>query len=128
MFGHGIDFAQLVKTYGTTADVGPASRYSPGEVVQTHKVVTIGNPNDDAVCMSHAERSNLSIRMAVRRMTRLTNAHSKKWENHQAAMGLYFAYYNFCRVHSTFKATPAVASGLAEWTWGVAELLDTITV
>lgn len=126
VFGHGIDFAQLVKTYGTTADVGPASRYSPGDVVSTHKVVIIGNPNDAEVCTSHAERSNLSIRMAVRRMTRLTNAHSKKWDNHRAALALYFAYYNFCRVHSTLKTTPAVASGLTDHTWSVAELLERI--
>lgn len=139
VFGRdGIDFAQLVKTYSSSGETGSSGRYSPAEVVQTHTVVLQGNPNDDRVCTSHAERSNLSIRMAVRRMTRLTNAHSKKWENHGAAMGLYFAYYNFCRVHTTLtdatrgegepkrKTTPAMASGLTDHVWSVAELLERI--
>ncbi|MEO2088516.1 MAG: IS1 family transposase [Gemmataceae bacterium] len=126
VFGHAIDFAQLVKTYGTSNEDGPAARYSPGEVVSTHTVLLTGTPDNDRVCTSHAERSNLSIRMAVRRMTRLTNAHSKKWENHRAALGLYFAHYSFCRVHSTLRTTPAVASGLADRVWSVAELLERV--
>ncbi len=86
VFGNTIDFAQIVKTYGNSPEVGTASRYSPGEVTAVHTVVIIGNPDDDRVSISHAERQNLSIRMGVRRMTRLTNAHSKKWENHKAAL------------------------------------------
>src|SRR6476620_4485069 len=86
-------------------------------------------------CTSYVERSNKTIRMQIRRMTRLTDGHSKKWENHEAAMGLYFAYYNFCRVHGTLaelareegqapKVTPAMAAGLADEVWSVERLLD----
>lgn len=126
VFGHSIDFAQIVKTYGNTTETGTASRYSPGDVVQTHTVLLLGSPDEEKVCTSHAERQNLSMRMSIRRMTRLTNAHSKKWENHKAAIALYFAYYNFCRVHSTLKMTPAVAAGIASKTWSVAELLSAV--
>ncbi|MFL5328898.1 MAG: hypothetical protein ACJ8C4_08270 [Gemmataceae bacterium] len=117
-------FAQLVKVYSTTPDgVGPESRYSPGQVVDTYKVVIIGRPNKKRVCTSHAERQNLTMRMTIRRLTRLTNAHSKKWLNHEAAVALYFGYYNFCRVHQTLKTTPAVASGLTDHVWSLEELL-----
>jgi transposase-like protein/IS1 family transposase len=139
VFGYdNIDYAQLVKTYGNTPEQGTAARYSPGDVVGIQTVVLMGQPDDARICTSHAERSNLSIRMAVRRMTRLTNAHSKKWDNHKAAMALYFAYYNFCRVHTTLtdatrtedqpkrKTTPAMASGLTDHVWSVAELLARI--
>jgi IS1 family transposase len=78
VFGNKIDYAQLVKTYGNTPENGTAARYSPGEVVSTHKVILLGDPQDDRICTSHSERQNLNIRMAIRRMTRLTNAHSKK--------------------------------------------------
>ena len=119
---------------------GTAARYSPGKVVRVHKVVIIGNPNDAMVCTSHVERSNLSMRTSIRRMTRLTLAHSKKWRNHQAAIALWFAYYNYCRVHTTLteaareedrpanKTTPAMAAGLAEKPWNVSELLNAIAV
>ena len=126
VFGENIDFAQLVKTYGNNPETGTAGRYSPGEVIGADKVVRIGAPLESRICTSHSERANLSIRMAVRRMTRLTNAHSKKWENHQAALALWFAYYNFCRVHSTTKKTPAQAAGLTDRTWSVTELLSKI--
>jgi IS1 family transposase len=122
-FGTGIDYAQLVKTYTSSNEVGTAARYSPGQVVHTHKVVLLGTPDEDRVCTSHIERQNLTMRMTLRRLTRLTNGHSKKWANHRAALALYFAYYNFCRVHATLKTTPAVAAGLTDHTWSVAELL-----
>lgn len=92
------------------------------------------------VCTSHVERSNLSMRTSIRRMTRLTLAHSKKWRNHQAAIALWFAYYNYCRVHTTLteaarevdrpanKTTPAMAAGLAEKPWNVSDLLNVIAV
>jgi transposase-like protein/IS1 family transposase len=126
VFGQGIDFAQLVKTYANAPQRDAATRYSPGEVIDVQTIVRIGNPDPGKVCTSHSERANLSIRMAVRRMTRLTNAHSKKWENHRAALALWFAYYNFCRVHGTLKSTPAVAADLTDHTWSVAELLSKI--
>jgi hypothetical protein len=111
----------LVKVYkkGTPLE----GRYSPGEVVKTRAVVSVGNPNEDRISTSHVERANLTMRMTMRRYTRLTNAFSKKWENHYAMLGLFFAYYNFCRVHTTLKTTPAVAAGLAAKTWSVGELL-----
>lgn len=87
----------------------------------------IGTPDLDKTCTSHVERQNLNIRMAIRRMTRLTNAHSKKWENHDAALALYFAYHNYCRVHSTLKTTPAIAAGLTDHVWNVGELLNKIS-
>jgi len=139
MFGERIDYAALVKVYGAATGNGTEVRYSPGEVIDTHSLVLLGAPEEDLICTSHAERHNLTIRMQVRRLTRLTNAHSKKWENHRAALGLFFAYYNFCRVHSTLtdntrdggqptrKTTPAMAAGLADHVWSVEELLYEIS-
>jgi hypothetical protein len=137
-FGDTVDFAQLVKVYSNPPE--EEGRHSPGQVVDTYSVVIAGNPNEDQICTSHSERANLSIRMAIRRMTRLTNAHSKKWANHEAAFALWFAYYNFCRVHTTLtdetrtddeprrKTTPAMAAGLTDHVWSVAELLGAIGV
>jgi transposase-like protein/IS1 family transposase len=128
-FGPDIDFAQLVKVYGTTADTGPQARYSPGEVIDAVPTIIIGEPDEDSICTSHAERANLTMRMTLRRLTRLTNAHSKKRANHYAALALYFAYYNLCRDHETLhdraghKCTPAMAAGLTDHVWSVAELL-----
>src|SRR5207244_12074174 len=122
VFGPRLDFAQLVKTYSDSPEPG-GSRYSPGIVVGTTTNIVTGNPDPDRICTSHVERSNLSVRMGIRRMTRLTNAFSKKWQNHDAALSLWFVFYNFCRVHMTLKTTPAVAAGLTDHVWSVAELL-----
>jgi transposase-like protein/IS1 family transposase len=122
VFGRRLDFAQLVKVYGQPAD--DDHRYSPAEVVDIHAVVRTGRPDEDRICTSHVERSNLTMRMMIRRLTRLTNGFSKKWENHEAALGLFFAYYNYCRVHQTLRTTPAVAAGLETETWTVADLLE----
>jgi hypothetical protein len=122
------DFAQLIKVYSATGNrKSSESRYSPVEVIDCYAVPCLGEPVPERVCTSHAERSNLSVRMAIRRWTRLTNAHSKRWRNHEAALALYFAYYNFCRLHSTIKTTPAVAAGVTEKPWSVAELLEKIS-
>jgi hypothetical protein len=94
----GADFAQLVKQYATKED---EHRYSPGEVTGTVKTLVKGTPDPDKVSTSHFERQNLTARMQNRRMTRLTNAFSKMWENHAAALALHFAYCNFCRPHQT---------------------------
>ena len=83
-----------------------------------------GNPDPDRICTSHVERQNLSIRMGMRRMTRLTNAFSKKWENLRAAIALHFAYYNFCRVHSSLRVTPAMEAGLTDHVWTLEELVS----
>jgi IS1 family transposase len=134
-FGRTVDFAQLIKVYHTPQPEGGETRYSPGEVVDSYSVIAIGAPDEALICTSHAERQNLTMRMTIRRLTRLTNAHSKKWENHGAALALYFAYYNYCRPHTTLtemtweegrtmrKTTPAMAAGLADHVRSVTELL-----
>jgi hypothetical protein len=115
------DFAMLIKVYRAPSE-GEA-RYSPAEVAAVEKVPVLGRPDPERICTSIVERSNLSLRMGIRRFTRLTNAFSKKWENHEAALALFFAYYNFCRLHMTLKATPAKAAGLTAETWSLDKLL-----
>lgn len=122
--GGRVDFAQLRKVYAAVKGNSAGVRYSPGEIVDIDMKVISGNPRHESICTSHAERHNLTIRTQVRRMTRLTNAFSKKWENHEAALVLFFAYYDFCRIHGTIKTTPAVAAGLADHSWSVKELLE----
>lgn len=117
-----VDFAQLVKIYANSPE-GPQTRYSPAECTGARKVPIYGNPDPAKVCTSHVERMNLNIRMESRRMTRLTNAFSKKWNKLQAMMSLYFAYYNFCRVHQTLRITPAMEAGITDHVWELRELL-----
>jgi hypothetical protein len=116
-----VDFAQLIKVYGTPRD--GEQRYSPAEVVDSVPVEIMGRPVMDMICTSHIERQNLSIRMGMRRMTRLTNGFSKKWENLEFAYSLWFAYYNFCRVHKTLRVTPAMEAGITDHIWTIAELI-----
>ncbi len=116
-----VDFAQLVKLY--TADREGEQRYSPAECTGCKKVPIYGNPDMARASTSHIERQNLTVRMSMRRMTRLTNAFSKKWLNHKAAYALYFAHYNFCRVHPSLRVTPAMESGLTDHVWSLAEVL-----
>jgi IS1 family transposase len=116
-----VDFAQLIKVYGVNRD--GEQRYSPAEVVDSVPVKIFGKPDSDRICTSHIERANLSIRMGMRRMTRLTNGFSKKWENLEAAYSLWFAYYNFCRRHQTLRITPAMEHGLTDHQWTVGELV-----
>ena len=117
-------FAQLIKVYRATQE-GEA-RYSPAEVASVEVVPVAGNPDPERICTSIVERQNLSVRMGVRRFTRLTNAFSKKWENHWAAVACWFAFYNFCRVHKSLRMTPAMAAGIADHVWGVRELLEAV--
>jgi IS1 family transposase len=117
-----VEFAQLIKVYRAASE-GEA-RYSPAEVAKTEVVPVIGRPDPERICTSIVERSNLSTRMSVRRFTRLTNAFSKKWENHWAAIACWFAFYNFCRVHKSLRVTPAMAAGIADHVWTVRELLE----
>jgi hypothetical protein len=84
----------------------------------------LGTPDPKRICTSHVERQNLSIRMGMRRMTRLTNAFSKKWGNLKAAYALWFAFYNFCRVHQSLRVTPAMAAGIADRVWEVGDLIE----
>ena len=121
VFRNTIDYAQLVKVYGNPPT--DERQYTPAQIVDCYSTVVIGNPVPERVCTSHIERSNKTLRMSLRRFTRLTDGHSKKWENHEAAIALFIAYYNFCRVHSTIKQTPAMANELTDHVWSVEELL-----
>lgn len=117
-----VDYAQLIKVYGVSRE--GEQRYSPGEVVNAVRVPVIGSPDLEQVCTSHVERQNLSIRMGMRRLTRLTNGFSKKWANLEAAYALWFAYYNFCRKHQTLRVTPAMETGIADRVWSLRDLLQ----
>jgi IS1 family transposase len=116
-----VHFAQLIKVYASPRE--GEQRYSPGEVVEAVPVRIMGYPQQERMCTSHVERQNLSIRMGMRRLTRLTNAFSKKWENLEAAYALWFAYYNWCRVHSSLRVTPAMETGITDHVWTLTELL-----
>jgi len=115
------DFAQVIKVYAQPAD--GERRYSPAEVATTEKKSIIGSPSKSRACTSHVERQNLTIRMHMRRLTRLTNAFSKKWENLWAAYCLHFAYYNFCRIHTSLRVTPAMEAGITGRAWELSDLL-----
>jgi len=116
-----VSFAQLIKIYRTP--IMDEARYSPAECTGCKKEAIMGNPDMDRVSTSYIERHNLSVRMENRRFTRLTTAYSKKWANHRAALALYFAYYNFCRMHKTLRCTPAMAAGVVDHVWTVKDLL-----
>ena len=120
-FGEEIDYAQLVKIYGE----GPKTeaRYSPAQCMGAKKAVISGAPSWDHVSTSHIERSNLTLRMSNRRFTRLTNAFSKKVENHEHMLALSFCYYNFCRIHQSLRVTPAMAAGVSTRIWELADIV-----
>jgi IS1 family transposase len=121
-FGADIDYAQLQKIYGAPSE--NHTRYSPAKCIGCDMKVVSGDPDPKHVSTSFVERQNLSMRMSIRRFTRLTNAFSKKVENHAAAVALWFAYYNFCRVHQTLRVTPAMEAGLTNHVWEIEELLN----
>ncbi len=117
-----VDFAQLIKTYSNTQET---TRYSPATITGIEKLPIFGEPEEDRISTSHIERMNLSVRMQMRRFTRLTNGHSKSPRHHVAMQALYFAWYNFCRKHETLKGrTPAMASKLTDYAWTIKELLE----
>lgn len=120
-FGSETDYAMLVKIYGASND-NPESRYSPASCIGCRTGVLAGNPDPKHISTSFVERSNLSMRMGMRRFTRLTNAFSKKLENHGHAVALYFLHYNFCRVHKTLRVTPAMEAGLTDHVWSLDEV------
>jgi IS1 family transposase len=126
----GADFSQLVKIFATTTATEAVHRYSPPVCTGAIKTPVMGRPDSDHISTSFVERSNLTMRMSMRRFTRLTNAFSKKAENHAHAVSLHFMYYNYCRAHTTLtkaaegvKTTPAMASGLTDHVWTVEDLL-----
>jgi len=116
-----VDFGVIIKQFANTQKAG---RYSPSKIIGTKKAVRFGDPDEAMISTSHVERMNLSIRMHNRRFTRLTNAHSKSLKHHVAMQNIFFAWYNFCRKHSTIGMTPAMASGLSEKAWTIRQLLE----
>jgi len=121
-FGSEIDYAMLVKIYGADRTESEA-RYSPAECMGCRTIPISGNPKAKDISTSFVERQNLTMRMQMRRFTRLTNAFSKKIENHGNAVALHFMYYNFCRVHQTLRVTPAMEAGIANHVWSLDELV-----
>jgi IS1 family transposase len=124
-FGAEIDYAQLVKIFGV--EKGPKDnaeiRYSPAQCMGARKAVISGHPDYQHVSTSFTERQNLTMRMSIRRFTRLTNAFSKKVENHEAAVALHFMYYNFARIHQTLRVMPAMEAGIADHVWSLEEIM-----
>lgn len=127
-FAGDIDYAMLVKIYGNENDTSDkaARKYSPAECTEAKAVKICGNPNEKDISTSFAERSNLTMRMSMRRFTRLTNGFSKKVENHEAAIALYFMYYNFGRIHQTLRVTPAMEAGVTDHVWTLEEIINLI--
>jgi IS1 family transposase len=120
-FGNDIDYAQLIKVYGI--DPQGEKRYSPAICTSCESKAITGRPDPAHINTSYVERQNLTMRMSMRRFTRLTNAFSKKLENHAANIALYFMYYNFAKVHQTLKTTPAVKAGIADHIWNLGEII-----
>ncbi|MGH8056714.1 MAG: IS1 family transposase, partial [Candidatus Entotheonellia bacterium] len=121
-FGADIDYAMLIKLYGTHPE--SETRYSPVECIGVQTQCIQGNPEFEHISTSYAERQNLTMRMAMRRFTRLTNAFSKKVENLQHAVSLHFMYYNFARIHKTLRVTPAMEAGISRHVWTLDEMVD----
>ncbi len=119
-FGGGVDYAMLDKIYHSTQE---EHRYSPAECIGTEKRCIQGDPDPKHVSTSYIERHNLTLRMSMRRYTRLTNAHSKRLRNHTAALGLFLCFYNFCRIHRTLRVTPCMAAGVTSTVWEIADLI-----
>jgi transposase-like protein/IS1 family transposase len=123
-FGADVDFAQLVKLYGDYGQHDHAAKYSPSPIIEVISKVRQGEPDADHISTSYVERQNLTMRMQMRRFTRLTNAFSKKLENLKAAIALHFAFYNFCRVHKSLRVTPCMEAQITDHVWAIAELLN----
>ena len=121
-FGANVDYAQLIKVYGESLE--GQKRYSPAECIGAKKSKVVGSPDMCCVSTSFVERQNLTMRMSIRRFTRLTNAFSKKIENHMYAVALHFLHYNFARIHRSLRVTPAMASGISEHVWTMEEIAN----
>jgi IS1 family transposase len=124
--GEGVDYAMLVKLYGEAPDKGPERKYSCGDCVGTRKRPISGDPDPRHVSTSYVERANLTMRMSMRRFTRLTNAFSKKIDNHIYALSLYFVYYNFARIHKSLRVSPAMAAGISDRLWSMEDIVALI--
>ena len=123
-FGENVDYAMLKKIYGGTVDEsGPNVRYSPAKCIGAERKAMIGNPDAEHISTSYVERQNLTMRMSLRRFTRLTNGFSKKVQNHAHAIAVHFMHYNFARIHKTLRATPAMAAGVSDHVWSLEEIV-----
>jgi IS1 family transposase len=120
-FGFEIDYAMLIKVFGNSPD--GEKRYSPAAVIGTKQAIITGSPDPLHISTSYVERQNLTMRMSMRRFTRLTNAFSKKIENHVAAIALHYMHYNFCRIHQTLRVSPAMAAGVSNRLWSISDLI-----
>ncbi len=125
-FGIDVDYAMLEKHYGAVTGQIASARYSPAKITGSKRTVVTGNPDPKHISTSYVERQNLTMRMSMRRFTRLTNGFSKKIEMHAHSVALHFAYYNFCKIHQTLRVTPAMEAGLSDHPWEVSELVDLI--
>jgi len=123
-FGTDVDFAQLIKIYGELAE--GQKRYSPADCIGTKKSKIVGNPDMCCVSTSFVERQNLTMRMSIRRFTRLTNAFSKKIENHAHSVALHYMHYNFVRIHKTLRVSPAMAAGVTDRLWTISDIVDLV--
>jgi hypothetical protein len=121
-FGEDVDYAVLMKLYGGNAKPED-TRYSPAQCIGCEKHPKIGNPDPDHISTSFVERQKLTMRMQMRRFTRLTNAFSRKIEAHVASLAIHYMHYNFVRIHQTLKVTPAMAAGLTDWLWNVSDIV-----
>lgn len=121
-FGADIDYATLVKLYGQPAEA--EKRYSPARIIGVQAATITGQPIPKHISTSYVERQNLTMRMSMRRFTRLTNGFSKKVENHIAAIGIHYMHYNFCRIHQSLRVTPAMEAGVSDHVWSVEEMID----
>jgi IS1 family transposase len=123
-FGNDIDYAMLIKIYGGTSE--GQKRYSPAECVGCEKKMIKGRPNPEHISTSYIERQNLTVRMHNRRFTRLTNAFSKKVENHAASLAIHYMHYNFVRIHQSLRVTPAMAAGVTGRLWSIEDIVNLI--
>jgi transposase-like protein/IS1 family transposase len=126
-FGARVDYAMLVKEFGQEGGE-EQRRYAPPRLIGAEKITVSGKPDEDRICTSHVERANWTLRGHLRRMTRLSNGFSRKRSNLRAALALYFAYYNFCRMHKSIRMTPAMKAGLTRKPWAMADLLNAATL
>lgn len=123
-FGGDVDYGMLIKVYGPAPE--GQRRYSPAECIGAHKERIGGNPDPKHISTSFVERQNLTMRMQMRRFTRLTNAFSKKVENHALSVALHYMHYNFCRIHKTLRVTPAMAAGVTDRLWSIADMVTVL--
>jgi IS1 family transposase len=124
-FGGDVDYAQLVKLYGAAPE-SAKGRYSPAECIGARKQPIEGDPDFRHISTSYAERQNLTMRMSMRRFTRLTNAFSKKVEKHALSVALHYMHYNFARIHKTLRVSPAMAAGVSQTLWSIADIVDMV--